>query len=392
MERVVKGKGFLRICGILMIIAGVVEIIFSGVVAIALAIISLVAVGSVTSASGLVSEISTAGSVIFIISAIIAIIGGILSLIAGIVGINNAARPERYKRCIVWGIIVLIVNVISIVFSFISASSFNMNWLTIIAIIFGVIIPVLFIIGALINRHASMKGQTSVDWARDQLVRAEKKYESQKVKMEAQAKRREEKLIKQQEREANKQAKEAAKQAEAEARARVMAEREAAEREAREAAEREAKEAAERAAKEAEQAAAAQAAANTAVPEQAPFNPAPSVFEPANAAAEVSAEPTLVMPEVPSEPSIVIQQAPEAEPFGAAEQAVPSADAAPAPAVDFPEAGESVYNAGEAAVENAAADGLDAVSGLAEEAQAAAPEIVELPDGAGDADPFNKFQ
>ena len=143
-----KGKNFLKVCGILMIIGGALSIIVSGLVGLIGAITA--SVGSVD-VDGVAIATSTIGGIV-IAAAVVSLIAGVLELIAGIVGVKNCARPEKATSCIVWGFIVLAVQIISLIMS-ISGTSGAGN--IIISIIAGIAIPVLYLIGAFLNKKSA---------------------------------------------------------------------------------------------------------------------------------------------------------------------------------------------------------------------------------------------
>ena len=128
-----KGRQFLKVTGILMIIGGAFGII-GGIVA----IIGAGALAAVleTSAGGLMFA-----SVLILASAV-------FELIAGIMGVKNCDKPEKAQSCIVIGVIVAILSVAGNVISNVLGSDFNIiNYAT------GLIIPVLYIIGAVKNKE-----------------------------------------------------------------------------------------------------------------------------------------------------------------------------------------------------------------------------------------------
>ena len=130
-----KGRQFLKVTGILMIIGGAFGII-GGIVA----IIGVGALAAVleTSAGGLMFA-----SVLILASAV-------FELIAGIMGVKNCDKPEKAQSCIVIGVIVAILSVAGNVVSNVLGSDFNIiNYAT------GLIIPVLYIIGAVKNKEAA---------------------------------------------------------------------------------------------------------------------------------------------------------------------------------------------------------------------------------------------
>ena len=128
-----KGAGFLKVCGILMIIGGALGIIL-GLIAL-LGVAALAALGA------------SSGTLTF--SAILVIVSGILELIAGIVGVKNCKNPEKATSCIVWGVIVAVLTIISQIISVAGGGKFD-----VLSCITGLVVPVLFIVGAFLNKKA----------------------------------------------------------------------------------------------------------------------------------------------------------------------------------------------------------------------------------------------
>ena len=84
------------------------------------------------------------------IAAIIAALAGVLQLIAGIVGIKNSDRPEKAATCIILGIISLAANIVDQFFSNSVSSASTMT--TVSGIFISLAIPVLYIIGFVLNK------------------------------------------------------------------------------------------------------------------------------------------------------------------------------------------------------------------------------------------------
>lgn len=128
-----KGRKFLKVTGILMIIGGAFGII-GGIVAMAGA--GALAAVLETSAGGL------------ILASVLILASAVFQLIAGIMGVKNCDKPEKAQSCIVIGVIVAILSVAGNVISNVLSSDFNIiNYAT------GLIIPVLYIIGAVKNKE-----------------------------------------------------------------------------------------------------------------------------------------------------------------------------------------------------------------------------------------------
>ena len=127
-----KGRKFLKVTGILMIIGGAFGII-GGIVA-------------MIGAGALAAVLETSAGGLMLASALI-LASAVFQLIAGIMGVKNCDKPEKAQSCIVIGVIVAILSVAGNVVSNVLGSDFNIiNYAT------GLIIPVLYIIGAVKNK------------------------------------------------------------------------------------------------------------------------------------------------------------------------------------------------------------------------------------------------
>lgn len=128
-----KGRKFLKVTGILMIIGGAFGII-GGIVA-------------MIGAGALAAVLETSAGGLMLASAMI-LASAVFQLIAGIMGVKNCDKPEKAQSCIVIGVIVAILSVAGNVISNVLGSDFN-----IINYAIGLIIPVLYIIGAVKNKE-----------------------------------------------------------------------------------------------------------------------------------------------------------------------------------------------------------------------------------------------
>ena len=128
-----KGRKFLKVTGILMIIGGGFGII-GGIVA-------------MLGAGALAAVLETSAGGLMLASALI-LASAVFQLIAGIMGVKNCDKPEKAQACLVMGIIVAILSVAGNVISNVLGSDFNIfNYAT------GLVIPVLYIIGAVKNKE-----------------------------------------------------------------------------------------------------------------------------------------------------------------------------------------------------------------------------------------------
>ena len=128
-----KGRKFLKVTGILMIIGGAFGIIGG--------IIALIGAGA------LAAVLETSAGGLMLASALI-LASAVFQLIAGIMGVKNCDKPEKAQSCIVIGVIVAILSVAGNVISNVLGSDFN-----IINYAAGLIVPVLYIIGAAKNKE-----------------------------------------------------------------------------------------------------------------------------------------------------------------------------------------------------------------------------------------------
>ena len=128
-----KGRKFLKVTGILMIIGGACGII-GGIVA-------------MIGAGALAAVLETSAGGLMLASALI-LASAVFQLIAGIMGVKNCDKPEKAQSCLVMGVIVAILSVSGNIISNVLGSSFN-----ILSYATGLIIPVLYIIGAVKNKE-----------------------------------------------------------------------------------------------------------------------------------------------------------------------------------------------------------------------------------------------
>ena len=130
-----KGRKFLKVTGILMIIGAAFGIIGG--------IIAMIGVGALAA----VLETSAVG---LMLASVLVLASAVFQLIAGIMGVKNCDKPEKAQTCLVMGIIVAILSVAGNVISNVLGSDFNaFNYAT------GLVIPGLYIIGAAKNKETA---------------------------------------------------------------------------------------------------------------------------------------------------------------------------------------------------------------------------------------------
>ena len=134
-----KGTGFLKVTGILMIIGGGISIIMGIIAALGVAALAYISDGTVSSA-------------LLYASVVLMLISAVAELVAGIIGVVNCKKPEKAGVCIALGIIVAVLSVAGTILNSVGGGSFSAF-----SLILGLVLPVLYIIGAVFNKkeHAA---------------------------------------------------------------------------------------------------------------------------------------------------------------------------------------------------------------------------------------------
>ena len=129
-----KGSGFLKVTGILMIIGGAISVIMGIIAALGVAALVYISDGTVSSA-------------LLYTSVILMIVSAVAELVAGIIGVVNCKKPEKAGVCIAWGIIVAVLSVAGTILNSVGGGTFS-----VFSLILGLVLPVLYIIGAVFNK------------------------------------------------------------------------------------------------------------------------------------------------------------------------------------------------------------------------------------------------
>lgn len=133
MEQKVKGSRFLNITGILMIIGGALMMILSLIAIVGIAALAYLSDGEISS-----SLLYGSGA--------LALVSAVVQLVAGIMGVKYCNRPDKAGTCMGWGIAVAVLFIISMVLNYVGGGEFK-----VVSLATGLIIPVLYIIGAYKN-------------------------------------------------------------------------------------------------------------------------------------------------------------------------------------------------------------------------------------------------
>ena len=128
-----KGHKFLKVTGILMIIAAAFSILFG---------VLMGGLGALIAGLGAASGLTFS----YWAALFLTLVGGICQLIAGIKGIKYSKSSENSKKLIVWGAIVAAFSVLSIILNMVNSGQFSIT-----SVLTGIAIPVLYIYGAMLN-------------------------------------------------------------------------------------------------------------------------------------------------------------------------------------------------------------------------------------------------
>ncbi|NMA07201.1 MAG: hypothetical protein GX928_05760 [Ruminococcaceae bacterium] len=126
----VVGNGkLLKVTGIIMIVFGAIGIIVG--------LLAVVGAGAVAALVG-----ASAGGLVF--AALLSLLGSVLQLVAGIMGAANKNNPAKGGKCLVLGIIVILLAVAGNIMTVVLGGEFS-----VLGLVLGAVLPVLYIVGAL---------------------------------------------------------------------------------------------------------------------------------------------------------------------------------------------------------------------------------------------------
>ncbi len=129
-----QGSSFVKVSGILMIIGGAIVAIIG-----ALALAGTMAYAELAAFAGVLGMLISASAV--------AIVGGAIQLVVGILGVKHSRNPEKADLLMKAGIVVAALSILSLVLNLMAGGTFN-----IISVLTGLLIPGLFIYGAMQNK------------------------------------------------------------------------------------------------------------------------------------------------------------------------------------------------------------------------------------------------
>lgn len=129
-----KGKKLLKVCGVLFIIEGIVGILSYGLLTL------------IFSAGTIIDKVEGGFAVTAI--AVLYLAASVVSLIAGVLGVKKAADHNAAGKCLIWGVINLVLTFAAAIWS-LTGEGFTVAHVLYTAI--SLIIPSLYIAGAYMN-------------------------------------------------------------------------------------------------------------------------------------------------------------------------------------------------------------------------------------------------
>lgn len=133
MEPKLPGCGFLKVTGILMIVFGSILVVMNGLAW--LGVSALAAIGGAEIDLGMMY-----------IGVVLSFLGSIAELATGIIGVVNCNKADKAKLCLVWGVIVVVMTLLGNIIVPFAGGQFS-----IVNLIIGMIVPALFVLGAVKN-------------------------------------------------------------------------------------------------------------------------------------------------------------------------------------------------------------------------------------------------
>ncbi len=138
-----KQNKFLKVASIIMIVGAALGII--------LGIVYLLGVGLLAAALQIGDKMG-----LLYVSGILIIVASVAQLVAGIMGVKACKEPQKAKACIVWGIIIVVLSVLSVILSLAAGGDFKIS-----NAILNLVVPILYIVGAVQVNNAYKSTQNT---------------------------------------------------------------------------------------------------------------------------------------------------------------------------------------------------------------------------------------
>jgi len=146
------GKSLLKVCGILLIIFSVIALLFVGIGFVGYGQMNNPEYMQALEQAALQTGTAVPSAMETLISLLISTVGVVVQLVAGILGVKNCDRQDKAQGCFIMGILLIAYQLVSAGYTSITGS---LTLWSILFVILGLILPILYVWGALKNKQVS---------------------------------------------------------------------------------------------------------------------------------------------------------------------------------------------------------------------------------------------
>lgn len=133
-----KGKTYLKVTGILLLIGGILGVLCYGLLTLLLGV-------------ALVDQGTGSGAIPVTAIVVVYVIASIIQLVAGVMGIKGCNQSSKADGCFKIGIVVLIISILAAIVNMAGA---GFTFSGILYALLGLVVPGLYIYGAKLNRDS----------------------------------------------------------------------------------------------------------------------------------------------------------------------------------------------------------------------------------------------
>lgn len=133
-----KGKTYLKVTGILLLIGGILGVLCYGLLTLLLGV-------------ALVDQGTSSGAIPVTAIVVVYVIASIIQLVAGVMGIKGCNKSSKADGCFKIGIVVLIISILAAIVNMAGA---GFTFSGILYALLGLVVPGLYIYGAKLNRDS----------------------------------------------------------------------------------------------------------------------------------------------------------------------------------------------------------------------------------------------
>lgn len=146
------GKSLLKVCGILLIIFSAIALLFVGIGFVGYSQMNNPEYMQVLEQTALQTGVAVPSAMETLISVLISTVGVVVQLVAGILGVKNCDRQDKAQGCFIMGILLIAYQLVSAGYTSITGS---LTLWSILFVILGLVLPILYVWGALKNKQVS---------------------------------------------------------------------------------------------------------------------------------------------------------------------------------------------------------------------------------------------